>query len=186
MSSDKRRKRAAARLVFAPPPRRSSSPHCSSSPVSAHPPTTPCLYSHSGASQLTSLGSGAREPDCRADALARRSHPPSQLTSHPASRALVPGRRARSALAHPLPLSSIRSLSASSSRRPRVQSDVQKHHTASLTAHRFGAVLHWMLDSAVSPSFQSDRCHWAAGHLPIGPCCLAANTVRANRFATRC
>ncbi|KAF8416124.1 hypothetical protein L210DRAFT_950352, partial [Boletus edulis BED1] len=62
MSSDKRRKRAAARLVFAPPPRRSSSPHCSSSPVSAHPPTTPCLHSHSGASQLTSLGSGAANP----------------------------------------------------------------------------------------------------------------------------
>ncbi|KAF8125278.1 hypothetical protein EV363DRAFT_637116 [Boletus edulis] len=126
MSSNKRRKRAAARLVFAPPPRRSSSPHCSSSPVSAHPPTTPCLHSHSGASQLTSLGSGAREPDCRADAPARRSHPPSQLTPHPASRAPVPGRRALHALAHPLPLSSIHSLSASSSRRPRVQSDVQR------------------------------------------------------------
>ncbi|KAF8137432.1 hypothetical protein EV363DRAFT_1535960, partial [Boletus edulis] len=150
MSSDKRRKRAAARLVFAPPPRRSSSPHCSSSPVSAqtlvfappprrsssphcssspvsaHPPTTPCLHSHSGASQLTSLGSGAREPDCRADAPARRSHPPSQLTPHPASRAPILGRRALHALAHPLPLSSIHSLSASSSRRPRVQSDVQR------------------------------------------------------------
>ncbi|KAF8123666.1 hypothetical protein EV363DRAFT_1089955, partial [Boletus edulis] len=46
-----------------------------------HPPTTPCLHSHSGASQLTSLGSGAREPDCRAHAPARRSHPPSQLSS---------------------------------------------------------------------------------------------------------
>ncbi|KAF8130326.1 hypothetical protein EV363DRAFT_1167673 [Boletus edulis] len=89
MSSDKRRKRAAARLVFAPPPRRSSSPHCSSSPVSAHPPTTPCLHSHSGASQLTSLGSGAREPDCRADAPARCSHPPSQLTPHPAKRSTL-------------------------------------------------------------------------------------------------
>ncbi|KAF8125039.1 hypothetical protein EV363DRAFT_1226666, partial [Boletus edulis] len=56
---------------------------------------------------------------------------PSQLTPHPASRA-VPGRRALRALAHPLPLSSIHSLSpirspsASSSRRPRVQSDAQR------------------------------------------------------------
>ncbi|KAF8120907.1 hypothetical protein EV363DRAFT_1367197 [Boletus edulis] len=82
MSSDKARRRSLMSLVFAPPPRRSSSPHCSSSPVSAHPPTTPCLHSNSGASQLTSLGSGAREPDCRADAPARRSHPPSQLTPH--------------------------------------------------------------------------------------------------------
>jgi len=38
---------------------------CSSSPVSAHPLATPCLHSHSGASQLISLGSGAREPDER-------------------------------------------------------------------------------------------------------------------------
>ncbi|KAF8120545.1 hypothetical protein EV363DRAFT_1172848 [Boletus edulis] len=66
MSSDKRRKRAAA-LVARPP--RTARPRLFQRTRPPHP-----------ASQLTSLGSGAREPDCRAD---RRSHPPSQLTPHP-------------------------------------------------------------------------------------------------------
>ena len=83
-SSDKRRKRAAL-LISAPSPRRSSSLQRSSSPVSVHPPTTPCL--HFPFRLTPHVGSGAREPDCRAHAPARCSHPPSQLTPYPAGQA---------------------------------------------------------------------------------------------------
>ncbi|KAF8419133.1 hypothetical protein L210DRAFT_2345434 [Boletus edulis BED1] len=78
-----------------------------------------CINSFSNASKLFGLA-------------ARRSHPPSP---HPASRAPVLGRRALCALAHPLPLSSIRSFSASSSRRPRIQSDVQRRPSPRVFPH---------------------------------------------------
>ncbi|KAF8132340.1 hypothetical protein EV363DRAFT_1397985 [Boletus edulis] len=91
MSSDKRRKRAAARLV--------------------------CLRATTSSlvlpAQLTSLG-----PDCRAHAPARLSPPALAAHALPGKSGSCPrGPKNARALAHPLPLSSIRSLSASHAER---------------------------------------------------------------------
>ena len=117
-SSDKRRKRAAL-LVSAPPPRRSSFLQCSSSPVSAHPPTIPCLHfpfrllaAHPPcwvrSTRASLLGTRACEvfpPTLAAHALPGRSSP-------------VPGRGALRAL-HPLSVVLLPLLSRAAERRPK-------------------------------------------------------------------
>ncbi|KAF8414807.1 hypothetical protein L210DRAFT_3590172, partial [Boletus edulis BED1] len=66
----------------------STSPHCSSSPVSAHPPHPASIF-HSSSSQLTPWGSERVSPTA-VHTRACEAFPTSQLMPYPASRAPFP------------------------------------------------------------------------------------------------